>query len=503
MKKIIALLLVLGTLCSMAVACAKPSETTGEPSESKSPSAQQPSQGGSSAANVDPNKVTTVFDDLKLYEIKASDGTVLQRNFREIKEAKDWEGTVWSIGTVKRQGGETVSVFYAGDKMQEGLEAKRLLSDGDVVVGGVIACDPGSKQGWYIRDNGNGTYKIVSAGNPKFSLSCKNGKFSMQLDETNETTFTITEVENKNIGTKYSQYVSQKKNIIVRLPADVVDQVYERVKSGYQGKESEESLKGRIADRMQLFAESVQKIYDSYIDLTAYVPYPRIIVYAYEHQDVMAGVVGGDNNIYVNVDWYVDDMEKMWKRWEDGKEDYNFCILHEMGHMFDWNRGWTFESEMQADLKATYVLYSHKDDKYGAWAAPAEYPWNSVWNIETIDTKGYNGLSGSMSYRKTGDKVTYQYNIYRCAEMYTAYIKHCEATDGLKGFEAMKQTFHWFQENGYTSSSFTGAEKIKTFNEKLTEYTGMDIDKFMTEYCKRSKADWQAPFAKAEGLPEK
>ena len=195
-------------------------------------------------------------------------------------------------------------------------------------------------------------------------------------------------------------------------------------------------------------------------------------------------------------------MEKMWRRWEDGKDDVNFCVLHEMGHMFDWNRGWNFESEMLADLKATYVLYKYQNEEKGCYAAPAEYAWNNIWNIDTIDTKGYKGLAGSgMSYFERGEELSYTYSIYYSAMMYTSYIKHCEATEGLEGYEARKKTFHWFQENNKVQSDYTGDEQFNKFNELLSEYTGLDINEFMTTTYR--PANWKATAANAAGKPGK
>ncbi len=493
MKKLFALMLALVTVCTVFAACGNKNTQT-EPAQ-KSP---QPTDSEKSSPSKEEGRKTLDMDNTVLYQIKAPDGTQLEWDYSSVKPAKTWEGTVWSIDAVPTDQGNIVSVIYAGDGLKDGLEARTLLENGVMTIG-AISPVPGFKQGWYISDNGDGTYKFYSAGNPKFALGCKDGTFSMQYAEDASTNLTLTVVENQNLGTKYSQYVSEKGNIIVRLPADVVDQVYGRVKREYTS-ESEESLKGRIFDRMQMFAESVQKIYDGYIELTNFVPYKRIVIHAFDHQDVMAGVVGGDCNVYVNVDWYVDDMEKMWKRWEDGKEDFNFCVLHEMGHMFDWERGWNFESEMEADFKATYILYKYKDDKYGAWAAPAEYAWNNVWNIDTIDTGGYKGLSGNMIYGEKNGEIVYKYNIYRCAQMYTSYIKYCEETQNLKGYEAMKQTFHWFQEEGYVQNKLSGKERIELFNQKLTEFTGLDINTYMKDHFREE--DWMATLARAEGLPE-
>ena len=85
--------------------------------------------------------------------------------------------------------------------------------------------------------------------------------------------------------------------------------------------------------------------------------------------------------------------------------------------------------------------------------------------------------------------------------MYTAYIKHCEATEGLEGYEALKKTFHWFQENNKVQSDYTGEERFNKFNELLSEYTGLDINEFMTTTYR--PANWKATAANAAGKPGK
>lgn len=509
MKKLFALMLALVTLgmlfsgCGNTVTTGKATgsetETETEVSETETPDASGsalPTETTEENKNTEPE-----FDRMKLYEIKTTDGVRMEWKDEEVGKARknEWQGTVWSLDTYTNNKGEEYSMFYAGDFLNYILSAGTLREDEALKLARTDGT-PVRRATWNIQDNGDGTYKIVSGLSKGYALGVANGKVALQKLE-NASNFTITEVENENDGTLYRQWNSEKGNIIVRLPSDIVEQVYKRVKIGYK-EESEESLKGRITDRMQRFADDVQRIYDAYVELTNFVPYSRIIVYAFTHQDVMAGVVGGDCNIYVNVDWYVDDMEKMWRRWEDGKDDVNFCVLHEMGHMFDWNRGWNFESEMLADLKATYVLYKYQNEEKGCYAAPAEYAWNNIWNIDTIDKKGYKGLAGSgMTYLEKGEELSYTYSIYYSAMMYTSYIKHCEATEGLEGYEALKKAFHWFQENNKVQNDYTGEERFNKFNELLSEYTGLDINEFMTTTYRPS--NWKATAANAAEKPGK
>lgn len=500
MKRIIALLLVLVTLGAAVISCT-PAGTTADP---ETPST---SNGAPSEVVKDPNKQTYPFKQ-GLYTITTTDGkelcwSALTVGPKAEKTGDIWEETVWYITSAEKNGGaETVSYLFAGDLMENVIYTDIVKPDGVVKLDGRDHAKVVAKQAWYIRQNSDGTFKIVSSANSKFALGYKNNAFVL-VETENASSFNITATENK--STNYAEWVSGKGNISVRLPVDVVDQVYNRVKAQSSIKDEAE-LKAAIEATMQRFAENSQNTYDSLIDLTGFVPYAHIIIKAYEHQGVMAGVVGNNCNIFVNVDWYVDDMEKMYLRWEkDGRNDYNFCTLHEMGHMFDWDRGWTFESEMQTDLKSSYVLWQHKDDANGgAWGAPAEYGWKECFDINTLDVGAtrrengaFQGLSATMKYETDaqGNVTSFNYSIYRSAQMYVSYIKYCEKTEGLNGFEGLKKAFHWYQDNNKTSRSFKdGAERLHTFNAKLEEFMGLNVESYMlansTEKLGKAKATW-------------
>jgi hypothetical protein len=512
MKRIIALLLVLLMLGAALVSCTTPATTTDEPSTSGDEN---------SKVEIDPEKQTYAFKK-GYYSIKTTEGVELCWQALTVgpkadKTGDKWEETVWYIMTAEKNGGrETVSHIYSGDTFENVLSCNIVKPNGELILDGRDYAKVVAKQAWYVRENGDGTFKIVSSANSKFALTHKDGAFV--LDEVaNASSFTFTETENKKAGDVYAEWLSKGGDVTVRLPVDVVNQVYERVKKQSSIKD-EAQLKAEIEATMQRFADNTQNTYESLIELTGFIPYPHMVVKADEHQGVMAGVVGNNCNIFVNVDWYVDDMTKMYLRWEkNGQNDYNFCTLHEMGHMFDWDRGWTFESEMQTDLKASYVLWDHKDDEKGAWGAPAEYNWDECYNIDTIDVGAsrryngaYQGLSADMRYETNskGEVTGFTYSIYRSAQMYTSYVKYCEATEGLNGFEGLKAVFHWYQDNGKTSASYghNGAKKLHEFNAKLEEFMGLNVEKYMLENARETlgtkatwcENDWYATIANQE-----
>ena len=108
---------------------------------------------------------------------------------------------------------------------------------------------------------------------------------------------------------------------------------------------------------------------------------------------------------------------------------------------------------------------------------------------------------------KDGNVTGFTYSIYRSAQMYVSYVKYCEATKGLSGFEGLKKAFHWYQDNGKTSGSYkNGAERLHTFNAKLEEFMGKNVEEYMLENSTEvlgnkatwGQSDWYATIANQE-----
>ncbi|MBE6638462.1 MAG: hypothetical protein E7616_03265 [Ruminococcaceae bacterium] len=291
----------------------------------------------------------------------------------------------------------------------------------------------------------DGTYIIRTAMSDKTVLAYENGKIVNQMFDANNKNQYWNVEATEYPQTTYRQWVSDKGDIFLRLPLDVLETAHT----------SEEI--------MQEFANSIQKTYDAYIELTNYIPYPAIVVKGDEKQGVMAGVVDGCNTIFINVEWYVDDMAKLQQRWEAGKRDFNFCVLHEMGHMFDSGRGWNFESEMEADLKAVYVLYKHQnDDAYGAWAAPAEFGAKECFNYETI----------YQAYDYLGADMEVEYSFYGAAQLFTELVYET-------GWDALMKTFHRFQAENLTTHNLKTSERFNKFITYWNENTDVDVFTFI------------------------
>lgn len=328
-------------------------------------------------------------------------------------------------------------------------------------------------QMWMIVDNGDGTFYVK----PRLRytdryLTVKDGQMVIAvIEEGGDASSCAWKIEDVSLSnTLYKEFKSEQGRIAVRVPLDVFDS------KNYDTYRDPKTLKFRkfvpTEEILVQYANNVENAYFEYIDLTGFVAYYNIFIHAYNYQGVMAGVVGNNNNVFVNCgpgEWFYSDLSKMQYRWEvDGVKDYNFMALHEIGHMFDGGRTWNFESEMQADMKAAYVLQTIDE----AFAAPAEYGPEKYFGSNGKDgiqgiAEGYKGLSGGQMSINKETGYGYGYSIYRFAEILTRIIE-----EDL-GWDALKKTFHWFEGEGKAESSkYVTWQKCETWLKKLGEFGG-------------------------------
>ncbi len=471
MKRIIAILMVLAFALSM-VACQTPSEGTGTPSTT-------PSATGTTTAPETTEE--EIVPDLKAgtYQLKhVSTGYVVESTTEgKIASGDNAAYSVISVDWIIRK--KTVCYKLGLFKIEkvthkeskeiiDNVEPQTALSMDKAKNGSPIKT-ASNKFGdnyvlWVLYPNEDGTYCIAPALKPeKARLGMVDGQMCIvDYNEGDDLTNLKWSFENKSTDNPiYYETVSEKGNAIVRVPLDVFDN------KNYSGSVDLETGKfvryTPTAETLQRYAENVQLCMETYTELTNFEPYKVIIVHGYNYQGVMAGVVGNNNNVFVNCgpgEWFYSDLEKMHYRFTKmDRNDVNFMVLHEIGHMYDYDRGWNFESEMEADLKAAYLLNTVE----GTYAAPAEYSAKECFNGETIASGGFGGLSGGV--------MTSKYSIYRNAQIYAEFCNEI-------GWENLKKTFHWFQSDEgkkACSSSASKYEKFKTFTDKLCEYGGVDL----------------------------
>ena len=250
---------------------------------------------------------------------------------------------------------------------------------------------------------------------------------------------------------RFDQYTSKKGNIVIRVPFEFTE-----VKRNYLTPEF-----------MQLFADHFQEAYEAEVALTGYVPYDVIVIDGWQDQNIVAGVVDNYNTIIVDKGFMKTEMTLMPLRLKFLEiYDMSFALLHEMGHMFDSQRAWNFESEAWTDLKLCYVIYKmtedHKStDGFVFGCAPADYR-------SSKECFTYERLAECLNiHAKKGAMVTV-YGFYGAAREFLLMAYDF-------GWDPFIKTFHYFQDNGYTQQSFERWEKFTIFVEKLTEYSGVDI----------------------------
>ena len=181
-------------------------------------------------------------------------------------------------------------------------------------------------QRWKIKENSNGTYTFLSSPNPDFCLGFQGKNAVLQIrDEQNEMQ-EWTAVKVREVPKNYGSFEGREGIVELRLPTDITRVISE--------------------SRLQKWANDLETAYHSFYELTNYKPYDTIIVEGYKSCEYLGYVVTGSNVIHIDSDFLYEDLTKMAAR----KNDWNFCALHEMGHIFHHGRPWNFESEMMTDL---------------------------------------------------------------------------------------------------------------------------------------------------------
>lgn len=287
-------------------------------------------------------------------------------------------------------------------------------------------------QKWNVVKNSNGTYSFLSAVNNKYCLGFKNGKAVLQTRSNGNE---MQEWKAVNKTSNYYKSVSSNNKIIeLQLPLNVSNIISD--------------------SRLKKWANDLETAYNSFYELTNFKPYKNIVVEAYKPCEYIGYVYDDSNIIHIDKDFIYEDLKKMAAR----NNDWNFCALHEMGHMFDWGRPWTFEAEVMTDLKVAYVL-----EKNNAQAAPSEFGASTVFQGKSI-INAYNILGGSFSKN---------YNIFGCAERF---LKIKEDI----GWTPFKKTFHYLQKNSKSYSGLTRVKRFEKFISLLTTYSGKNIKSYFS-----------------------
>lgn len=482
MKRIVALLL-LAVMAISLVACTTESATT--PTSTETSAATGTETAGSTATSTPEDEIVynlpiksgtykfthvasdyTIRSDKKGQLSQETEGTTVEVSVDWVVDSKTTYYRLGLFGIEEKVNANNREKIYYNYEVMKNLAVKKLANNSPILTELDTLDD--KYQFWKIIQNDDGTFYVC----PRIKasdryLTVKDGELVLaEVPVGSDASACKWKIENiSTTNSLYKEYVSDGGKILVRVPLDVFDEDNYVV---YRNNKTFMSKKYIPTEEVLIqYANNVELAYETYVDLTNFIPYYNIIIHGYNYQGVMAGVVGANNNVFVNCgpgEWFYSDLAKMQYRWEaDGKKDFNFMALHEIGHMFDWGRGWTFESEMQADMKAAYVLCNIE----GAYAAPAEYDHDKYFGKDIAE--GYKGLSGGKMELDMNDTgYGYGYSIYRFAEILTRICN--EET----GWEALKQTFHWFQtpEGMAESKNYSTWDKFTKFLTLIGEYGG-------------------------------
>ena len=283
---------------------------------------------------------------------------------------------------------------------------------------------------WNINRNTNGTYSILYSGNDRYCLGFDDGSAVLQIRDKNNSMqeWKVVDVSDS-LPKEYLAFTSKNNIVELQLPLDITKVISKT--------------------RLQQWANDLETAYYSFYELTNFIPYNKIIVEAYKPSKYIGWVIDNSNIIHIDNKFIYEDLRKMAAR----ECDWNFCALHEMGHMFDSKRPWNFEAELMTDLKLAYVL-----EKNNVAAAPSEF------NASTF----FYGKDIIKAYNRLGSDFSKTYNIFGCAERFL------EIKEDI-GWEPFKQAFHYLQEKGYIYSYYSKSKKLEKFVEVLSVYSNKDI----------------------------
>lgn len=299
-------------------------------------------------------------------------------------------------------------------------------------------------QSWSICENGDGTYSFLASENADLCLGFSGGRASLHRRRAGDPrqSFHVQRITNG----IYSPFVSEGGVIELQLPTDIT-----RVIS---------------APRLQKWANDLERAYYSFYELTGYLPYDRVTVEAYLPSQYTGYVMGGQSVIHIDSRFIQRDLAKMAVR----DNDWNFCALHEMGHLFDTDKPWTFEGEAMTDIKVAYVL-----EVNGACANLGQFEAECFYRGADID-KAYVAMSGDLSRG---------YDIFACAHRFLQIKADI-------GWEPFRKAFHTLQKNSAGLTSLTRRERLETFTGLLYLHSGVNVKEYF------SSSEWNSIITETE-----
>jgi hypothetical protein len=286
---------------------------------------------------------------------------------------------------------------------------------------------------WSIAENSDGTCTILHSADPRYCLGFDGKNAVLQFREQREPMQRWKVVDaGDRLPKQYLSVFGRRQVVELQLPMDI-----ERTVS---------------KARLQRWADQLEIAYGSFQELTGFRPFLNITVEAYKpspYENFAGWVFPDRNTIFVNPDFLRRDLAKMNYR----RSDWNFCVLHEMGHLFDNGKPWNFEADLMTDLKVAYVL-----EVNNAAAAPAEFD----------ATTTFYGADIAQAYARLGRDFSRKYDIFGCTKRFL------EIKDQI-GWMPFRDTFHYLQKNCTQYINASAPERLNAFIRTLSHFSGQNI----------------------------
>lgn len=350
--------------------------------------------------------------------------TFADRTLKLSKTPQPWQ--------LKRAGQKGFYVYAHGTELLLDIDNAWLTPGNRIKLWNLTGYDV---QIWTVEKTGRGTYVLVCAPDPRYCLGFEGGRAELQLRRSNAPMqeWELTDVADY-LPREYLPIFSKGRTVELQLPLDIQRVI--------------------CVTRLQEWADRLELAYATFGELVGFVPFETISVEAYK-KSPYAGYAGwvfpNSDVIHIDRDFLYGDLRKMSIR----REDWNFCALHEMGHMFDFGQPWNFEGELMTDMKIAYVM-----EKHNAAAAPAAFDGNTCFYGKDI-AKAYAALQSDLSVG---------YDVFACAKRFLD-IKE------TIGWEPFRQTFCYLRR---TQKKTTERQALLLFVQTLSRFSGRDIKGYFT-----------------------
>ena len=453
MKKLTSFLLALLLGLSFLTACAAKQPTETSPKET-SPATPTPTE--------EPVEEEIMKYEFGVYNILTADGEhkvcYNSKGLFSLDDSKE-ERSRFTLQVKKSTYKKQPKSFYAvyiGDDTNKAMGISSFLVE-EGKTGSLLGHEEGyavsDKYLWTVEDNDDGTCRFV----PKTSLTERpiclavSGNDVVVARRDDNDPAQLFRIEKAPAHKSYVEFRSAKGNFIARIHKATISK-----------------STGITAEMMQNWTDFMQEAYEKEIELTGFVPYDLIVFSGWEDLQLAAGVSDNYNVITAGKGFATSEFRNMAQRNNDPKLnmiDMSFGFLHELGHMFDSQRGWNFESEAWTDLKLCYVIYKmtldhQSTDKLVFGCASSDYPAAQCFT--------YEEMAKALDIHAKKGAMTTVYGFFGAARLFLLMTYDF-------GWEPFIRTFHWFQDNGYTQNSFDRWTRFTTFVDKLSEFSGKDI----------------------------